>query len=704
MRRGFNDSVMKFFALILLVSVMVISRGMAGAEGSKAMISADLVFPLQGKHVHGSSLIELPGGGFLCCWFEGSGERKANDVVIMGSMLNHGAAAWSRPFLMADTPGHPDCNPVMFLDRSNKLHLTWIVVVANKWESSILKTRISSSYELREGPPHWDWQDVILLKPGDEFALAVDSGLGKLENSGAAWASYAPQYDKMICEASKDAAKRETGWMTRIKSLILPEGRILLPLYSDGYNFSLMAISEDGGTTWNPGLPVVERGNVQPALLRKKDGTLVALMRDNGNPPGRIFRSHSSDNGYSWSETRKTGIPNPGSSVDAITLNNGNWLMVCNDLEEGRYRLAVMISDDEGESWRWKRYLENETDPDNRFSYPAVIQSRNGLIHVTYSFHRGEKKSIKHACFQEEWVKEGSSATNAEKLGFPRDRTVLLLHMDDAGMCREANDAAEYYIKNGFLNSAAIIMPCPHAEAFVSFAKKHPEADIGAHLTLTSEWKTYRWGPVSNPSGVPGLIDPEGKLRKDVPEVVQHASPGEVETEIRAQIDRMIELGHPPTHIDAHMGTLYGSPRFLEVFLKTALDYRIPANAIDLSNPEIAENFKKMGYPIDEGVIEQLSRYHLPKLDNFTSVPDGKNYEDKRERFIRQVESLGPGLCEIIFHPSVETDNLKSITNSWQQRVWEAKLFSDPVVIGFFRDKGIILTDWKEIMKRFDGK
>lgn len=276
--------------------------------------------------------------------------------------------------------------------------------------------------------------------------------------------------------------------------------------------------------------------------------------------------------------------------------------------------------------------------------------------------------------------------------------------MDDAGMCREANEAAGYYIENGYLNSAAIMVPCPYTEVFVSFAKKHPKADIGAHLTLTSEWKTYRWGPVSNPSAVPGLIDPEGKLWKDVPEVVQHASPGEVETEIRAQIDRMIELGHRPTHIDTHMGTLYGSPRFLEVFLKTALDYRIPANAIDLSNPEIAGNFKKMGYPIDQGVIEQLNRYHLPKLDNFTSVPDGKSYEEKREKFIRLVELLGPGLCEIIFHPSVETDNLRSISNSWQQRVWEAKLFSDPVVTGFFRDKGIILTDWKEIMKRFDGK
>ena len=113
---------------------------------------------------------------------------------------------------------------------------------------------------------------------------------------------------------------------------------------------------------------------------------------------------------------------------------------------------------------------------------------------------------------------------------------------------------------------------------------------------------------------------------------------------------------------------------------------------------------KKAGYPINDDVIAELTKYKLPKLDNFTSVPEGKTYEQKRTSFFELVNSLQPGLTEIIFHPSIETDNLKSITNSWQQRAWEAKLFSDPVVLEYFKNNGIIITNWGDIMKRFDSK
>jgi hypothetical protein len=152
------------------------------------------------------------------------------------------------------------------------------------------------------------------------------------------------------------------------------------------------------------------------------------------------------------------------------------------------------------------------------------------------------------------------------------------------------------------------------------------------------------------------------------------------------------------------MGTLYGSIDYLKVFLRLAQEYNLPANAIDVSDTVIAGNFRKEGYPITDEVVEVLDQYPLPKLDNFSSVPNGKSYEEKRDNFFALVTSLKPGLTEIIFHPSVETDNLKTITNSWQQRVWEAELFSDPVVKKFFKDNGIILTTWKDIMKRHQAK
>ena len=294
--------------------------------------------------------------------------------------------------------------------------------------------------------------------------------------------------------------------------------------------------------------------------------------------------------------------------------------------------------------------------------------------------------------------------TNAEKLGFPAGSKVILLHSDDAGMCDEANIAVRNYFESGDLRSAAVMVPCPYAMELVDWAKTQDLPDVGVHLTLTSEWKSYRWGPVSDPAKVPGLIDPEGRMWHDVPEVVSHASAAEVETEVRAQIDRVIAAGFTPSHIDTHMGTMYASLDYLKVFLKIAEEYKIPANAIDLSDTAIAENFRKAGYPITTDVVDLLNQYSLPKLDNFSSVPDGDTYENKRDNFLVLLKSLGPGLTEIIFHPSVETENLKSITGSWQQRVWEAQLFSDPVVKEFFETNGILITTWREVMKRSTDK
>jgi len=690
--------------VFLAGSLSILPCSSDAQEASGISYRSEFIFPVQEKHVHSSSVVELGNGDLLVCWFEGSGERKANDVAVMGARLKKGQTRWSEPFLMADTPGNPDCNPVLFLDAENRLHLTWVVVVANRWEASLLKTRISTDY-LNDGSPKWDWQDVILMKPGEEFTEALEKGFREMDPPGLAWAEYAPQYERMILEAAKDPVKREVGWMGRIQPLKLPGGRMLLPLYSDGYNVSLIAISGDNGNTWKPSLPIVGRGNIQPALVLKKDGTIGAFMRDNGDSPQRIIVSTSKDNGYSWSVSKKTDLPNPGSSVQVIALNDGHWLLVCNDLEEDRNRLAVSLSDDEGETWKWKRYLEYEPKEKGRFSYSTAIQTKDGRVHITYSYHTTEGKSIKHVSFLPGWVKERSAGeTNAEKMGFPKGKKVLLLHMDDLGMCREANDAGKFYIDNDYILSGAVMMPCDYAVSFAEWAKNIPKADIGVHLTLTSEWKTWRWPPLTDTEKVPGLIDPEGKMWRSVPEVVMNATSQEVEMEIRAQIDKMLALGLVPTHIDTHMGTLYGSPEFLKGFLRVAEEYKIPANAIDLSNPKVAAFYSAEGYPVNDEVIGLLGNYSLPRLDNFCSVPKGDTYEEVKSNFFKLVNALDPGLTEIIFHPSFETENMKTITGSWQQRAWEAKMFADQEVIQFFKDNDIIITTWREIMERFNKK
>lgn len=291
----------------------------------------------------------------------------------------------------------------------------------------------------------------------------------------------------------------------------------------------------------------------------------------------------------------------------------------------------------------------------------------------------------------------------AEKLGFPIGSRVVILHADDIGMCQEANQAAETYLLNNQIQSVAVMVPCPWFNDFAEWSQKNTTYDVGLHLTLTAEWKTYRWGPISNPRDVPGLIDRDEYFYHEVPGVVMHASAEEVEKEIRAQIDRAISMGMTPDHIDTHMGTLYGSAKYAEVFFKVAMDYNIPANVIDFT-PEIVEKFRNQGYPISDEMVSYGNKYTLPKLDDFYSVPTGKTYEDKLSNFFNLIQSLKPGLSEIIFHPSIETEGLKKITNSWQQRVWEAEMFSDSDVIQYMKNEGIIFTNWKEIMNRFEEK
>jgi len=389
-------------AYFLLFLIIVYSCTVFGRQ--KGTIKGSFIFPLQQKHAHGSTLVSLPNGDLLAAWFYGSGERGADDVCIMGARKPAGNSAWSKPFLMADTKGLPDCNPVLFLNHKKQLFLVWIAVQANRWEQSIIRYRIADHYE-GSGAPNWIWQDNILLKPDDAFAQEMKEKIRKLPKQEHAWAAYAPPYDQLILEAAKDPAKRSLGWMTRIKPLLLPGGRLLLPLYSDGLNCSLLAISEDDGESWFPSLPIVGRGNIQPVLLQKKNGDLVAFMRDNGDAPARIQQSKSQDGGRTWTAVQPTDIPNTA-SVEAVQLQDGRWLLVGNDVSDGRYQLSIYVSNDEGSTW--KKWKELEADPTKKLScsYPALIQSADGMIHISYSYQQApNQKSIKYVNFHSNEIK-----------------------------------------------------------------------------------------------------------------------------------------------------------------------------------------------------------------------------------------------------------------------------------------------------------
>jgi predicted neuraminidase len=366
--------------------------------------SAELIFPLEHWQNHSSSIVELSNGDLLVCWFHGSGERTADDVLIEGARWSRAAGKWTEPFVMADTPGFPETNPVLFLDSHQRLFFFWPLIIAHKWETALMKYRISTDYQQPSGPPRWEHQDNIVLIPRNIAARTK-----KFAEKAAAESGSTGDYARKLIEHAEDEYFSRMGWFTRTHPLQLPSGRILVPMYSDGFSFGIMAISDDGGYTWNASEPIVGAGSIQPSVVRKNDGTLVAYLRDNGPPPKRALISFSKDDGVTWTEAQDTEIPNPGTSLEAVRLRNGNWILVYNDIERGRYSLAAALSDDEGVTWKWKRHLDGRpgSPGTDQYHYPSVIQAKDGSIHVTYSYFVSAGKAIKHARFSEDWIKGG---------------------------------------------------------------------------------------------------------------------------------------------------------------------------------------------------------------------------------------------------------------------------------------------------------
>ncbi|OHB68322.1 MAG: hypothetical protein A2Y77_07490 [Planctomycetes bacterium RBG_13_62_9] len=440
---------------MLVFVAIVLGLGSESADGGERAIDgayqAAEIFPAVGEHVHGSTIVELPTGDLLAAWFQGTGERQADDVRIMGSRLSVGATQWSEPFLMADTPGFPDINPILFLDAKDRLWLMWYTVIANQWETSLLKYRISEDHSVRSGPPKWAWQDVLHVKPGDSSEWGVQPGdrfVRSIERQIEEYASYLQKEvyasqpvqgtvavglwkthgAQLLAKArgedmiSRGRLRTETGetinkdlgyayfqrmgWQTKNKAVLLEGGRLIVPLYSDGFSFSLMAITDDNGATWQFSEPLVAAGNIQPTIARKADGTLVAYMRDNGVAPQRLHVSTSADKGMTWSPVRDSQVPNPGSGADLVTLRNGHWVLAYNDTEEGRHSLAVSLSLDEGKTWPHTRHLERyEPSAGPTAAYPSIIQAADGSLHVVYSYRRPNVgQTIKHVRFTESWL------------------------------------------------------------------------------------------------------------------------------------------------------------------------------------------------------------------------------------------------------------------------------------------------------------
>ncbi|GIW88583.1 MAG: hypothetical protein KatS3mg108_2907 [Isosphaeraceae bacterium] len=373
--------------------------------GEEPEFATEAIFTPEALHNHASCVVELADGSLLVAWYRGSGERQADDVVIMGSRKRDRGTAWEQPFVMADTPGYPDCNPVLFAAPDGAVWMWWPTILDHRWEGALLKY-LRASRPGTEGPPPWDSGGVFHVTP-QRFAEAMEVALAGLNG---AVLKIAETYFEEIRTRSKDELYQRLGWMPRVHPLVLPGGRWLLPLYSDTFSCSLIAISDDAGRTWSFSTPLIGFGNIQPSLVRREDGTIVALMRENG-PRLRIRQSTSTDQGQSWGPVEETALPNPGAGIEAIRLTSGRWCLAYNDTVRGRHSLALALSDDEGRTWTRRRHVERSQPGEDAFHYPSLIQGRDGTIHLTYTRRTEAGSTIQYAAFTEAWIEAGDPAT-----------------------------------------------------------------------------------------------------------------------------------------------------------------------------------------------------------------------------------------------------------------------------------------------------
>jgi predicted neuraminidase len=370
------------------------------AEPAEPRFEAELIFPLDAQHNHAPGVAECPGGELFVSWYRGSGERKADDVAVYGAWRKRGDKAWGKPFVLADTPGFPDCNTALFIDDHERLWLFYPTILANSWESCLTNFKVSSKFP-PTGPPQWDREGLILLKPedfGEAAKKQLDDDLGLLK---LVLTDKLRQELEQVRERLGDKLYQRLGWQPRCKPTQLPSGRMLLPLYSDTFSLSMMAISDDRGQSWRAGHPMLGFGAIQPSVLRRDDGTLVAYMRENG-PRKRIRVAESTDEGETWGKVGDSELLNPGSGLDGVRLKSGHWVLVYNDTLMGRQRLAVSLSTDEGRTWKHTRHLEDHAE--GQYHYPAITQAKDGTLHVVYSYFVAEGKSMKHAAFEEAWI------------------------------------------------------------------------------------------------------------------------------------------------------------------------------------------------------------------------------------------------------------------------------------------------------------
>jgi predicted glycoside hydrolase/deacetylase ChbG (UPF0249 family) len=268
-------------------------------------------------------------------------------------------------------------------------------------------------------------------------------------------------------------------------------------------------------------------------------------------------------------------------------------------------------------------------------------------------------------------------ASLAERLGYGAEDKLLVVNCDDLGSSRASNVAVYESLRAGLATSATLMVPCPWAR---DAAAMYRGEDVGVHLTLNSEWETYRWGPVTHS---PSLLDGDGGFPRTIADVWDHADLDEVRKECRAQIERAIFWGFDVSHLDSHMGTLQLRPEFFDVYLELAVDFRLPLRMAGAGAQH------RVGFPFrrlaaEEGVVF---------TDHFVMAPIGA-----RRALERVLYDLRPGVTEMYLHPAVDSDELRASHPDWAGRVEDhATLTRDAAFAHLVDQVGAVRIGYREL-------
>ena len=285
-----------------------------------------------------------------------------------------------------------------------------------------------------------------------------------------------------------------------------------------------------------------------------------------------------------------------------------------------------------------------------------------------------------------------SPPTVQERLGYPREARLLIIHADDFGMSHSVNRATIEALTNRWITSASILVPCPWFPEVVRFARGNPGADLGIHMAVNSEWTTFRWGPVSSRSDVPSLLDAEGYLPLIEQTVVAQAKPAEVERELRAQVDRARAAGIPLTHLDSHMATLFRSREFFEVYRRMGAAYRLPV---------LLERAGARGG--DEAPFETGAQPDA-LVDRVLSIEPGVSASGWQGAYEKMLAPLPPGVYQLIVHLGYDDEEMRGATAdhpdwgaAWRQQ--DLELVRSESFRKFLADQKFILIGWRDLAR-----